>query len=65
MDGTLVLSRLEAEPEALFRRYLRAYCRLAAGETGTEEALDEAREDMEAAVIRAGNAYRAPRGAGG
>jgi hypothetical protein len=48
------LSCLEAESEALFRKYRRVYYRTLTGELKTERSLSDAREDMEAAVIRAG-----------
>jgi hypothetical protein len=51
------LARAEAESEALFKQYRAAYYRRIAGDLKTDRALDAARESMEAAVIRAGNAY--------
>jgi hypothetical protein len=52
------LVRLEKESEALFRAWRTAYYRTVTGEAKTTQALDAAQEDMEAAVIAAGNAYR-------
>jgi hypothetical protein len=53
------LARLEVESEAAFKAYRTAYYRRLMGELKTNRALDAAREDMETAIIRAGNAYRA------
>jgi hypothetical protein len=53
------LARLERKSENLFKAWRTAYCRRAAGELKTDRAVDSAREDMEAAVIETGNAYRA------
>jgi hypothetical protein len=49
---------LEKKSEAIFRAWRTAYYRTVAGELKTNRTLDTAREDMEAAVIAAGNAYR-------
>jgi hypothetical protein len=51
------LDYFEEESEALFRAWCTAYYRRVSGELKTNRALDAAREDMEAAVIKAGNAY--------
>jgi hypothetical protein len=51
------LGRLEEKSEAAFKAYRSAYYRRVSGDLKTSRALDAAREDMEAAVIEAGNAY--------
>jgi hypothetical protein len=52
------LARLERKSENLFRAWRKAYCRRVVGELKTNRAVDSAREDMEAAVIETGNAYK-------
>jgi hypothetical protein len=59
------LARPKAESEAAFRRYRATLYRRLTGELKTDRTLDAAREDMEAALIAAANAYRKLRGAGG
>jgi hypothetical protein len=51
------LARPEAESEAAFRKYRSVFYRILAGELKTRRRLVEAEEEMECAVIRAGNAY--------
>jgi hypothetical protein len=51
------LDRIEKESERLFKGYRLAYYRRITGELKTDRVLNAAREDMEAAVIEAGNAY--------
>jgi hypothetical protein len=54
-------ARMEEKSEAAFRKY-RAVCyRCLTGELETNLELDAAEEEMEAAIIEAGNAYRALR----
>jgi hypothetical protein len=55
------LDLLEAQSEAAFKAWRTAYYRTAVGELTTYRALNAAMENMEFAVIRAGNAYRALR----
>jgi uncharacterized FlgJ-related protein len=55
--------RLEKESDVLFRAWRTAYYRTVSGELKTTKTLDSARENMEAAVIAAGNAYRELRNA--
>jgi hypothetical protein len=55
------LDRLEIKSERLFRVWRAAFCRRLAGELKTDRAVNNARENMEAAVIAAGNAYKALR----
>jgi hypothetical protein len=52
-------SRLERKSENLFRTWRTACYRRFAGELKTDRAVDTARKNMEAAVIEAGNAYKA------
>jgi hypothetical protein len=54
----IALGRLERKSENLFKAWRTAYCRRVAGELKTDRAVDTARENMEAAVIEAGNAYK-------
>jgi hypothetical protein len=56
------IDRLERKSEELFKAYRSAYYRRVSGELKTDRALDAAREDMEAAVIKAGNVYMKLRG---
>jgi hypothetical protein len=55
------LDRLEAKSEAAFKAWRTAYYQTAVGELKTHRAYNATHEDMEFAVIRAGNAYRALR----
>jgi hypothetical protein len=56
------LALLEKKSENLFKAWRTAYYRrLIGGELKTDCAVDSAREDMEAAVIAAGNAYKETR----
>jgi hypothetical protein len=59
------LARLEAESEVLFKAWRTAFYRTLIGELRTNRVMDNAQEEMEAAVIRAGNAYKALRRPGG
>jgi hypothetical protein len=58
-DPAKELARLEKKSERLFKAWRNAYYRRVTGELKTNRMLDAARDDMEAAVIEAGNAYRA------
>jgi hypothetical protein len=58
-DPAKELARLEKKSERLFKAWRNACYRRLTGELKTNRTLDAARDDMEAAVIRAGNAYRA------
>jgi hypothetical protein len=51
------LVRLEKKSENLFRAWRTVYYRRLTGELKTDRAVDTARENMEAAVIEAGNVY--------
>jgi hypothetical protein len=51
------LNRIEEKSEARFRAWRTAYYRWITGELKTDRVLNVAHEDMEAAVIEAGNAY--------
>jgi hypothetical protein len=53
------LACLEKKSETLFKAYRTAFYSRLTGELKTDRAVDAAREDMEAALIAAGNAYRA------
>jgi hypothetical protein len=55
------LDRLEGKSDELFKVYRSTYYRRVRGELKTDRALDVAHEDMEAAVVEAGNAYKALR----
>jgi hypothetical protein len=48
---------MERKSEALFRAWRIVYYHRISGDLKTNRALDAAREDMEATVIKAGNAY--------
>jgi hypothetical protein len=51
------LDSLERKSEELFKAYRSVYYRCLRGELKTFRALRAASDDMEAAVIKAGNAY--------
>jgi hypothetical protein len=59
------LARMEKKSERLFKAYRTAYYRKLTGELKTDRAVLTARENMEAAIIEAGNAYKALKDTGG
>jgi hypothetical protein len=59
VDPAQELARLEKKSERLFKAWRNTYYRRVTGELKTNRMLDAAQDAMEAAIIKAGNAYRA------